>query len=169
MDADMTFASPAAPSFRDAMRLVAGGVSVVTAGEGEERTGLTVTSTVSLSMEPPAMIICVNRRASALPTIVRLRHFCVNVLSAEQEAVANRFAGVGGVMGAARYEGAEWRPLVTGALALEGALASIDCKVEDIVERFSHAIVIGAVVAVTARSGEPIIYSQGRYRRIERG
>ena len=72
-------------------------------------------------------------------------------------------------MGAARYEGAEWRPLVTGALALEGALASIDCKVEDIVERFSHAIVIGAVVAVTARSGEPIIYSQGRYRRIERG
>jgi len=154
------------PTLRDAMRLVAGGVSVVTAGEGDERTGLTVTSAVSLSIDPPTMIVCVDRNASALPVIARRRHFCVNVLAAEHEPVAKRFTGVGGVKGAARYDAAEWRPQATGALALRDALASIDCEVEETIERHSHVIVIGAVRAIETRAGEPLVYSGGRYHRL---
>lgn len=154
------------PTLRDAMRLVAGGVSVVTAGEGDERTGLTVTSAVSLSIDPPTMIICVNRNASALPVIARRRHFCVNVLSSEHELVADRFTGRGGVKGADRYGEAEWRPHATGALALHGAIATIDCEVEEMIERHSHVIIIGAVRAVTAGGGEPLVYSRGRYHRL---
>ena len=167
MNAISKIADPvAATTLKDAMRLVAGGVSVLTAGEGDERTGLTVTSAASLSIDPPTMIVCVNRNASAVPVIARRRHFCVNVLSAEHESVADRFAGRGGAKGAARYEAVESRPQATGALALEGAIATIDCEVEEMIERHSHVIVIGAVRAVTARPGEPLVYSRGRYHRL---
>ena len=155
-----------APTLKDAMRLVAGGVSVVTAGDGDERAGLTVTSAVSLSIDPPTMIICVNKKASALPVIAARRHFCVNVLSADHEPVADRFTGRGGVKGAARYGEDAWRPQATGALALEGAIATIDCEVEEMIERHSHVIVIGAVHAVTAGGGEPLVYSHGRYHKL---
>ncbi len=155
-----------APALKDAMRLVAGGVSVITAGVGDERTGLTVTSAVSLSLDPPAMIVCVNRNASAAPVIAKQRHFCVNVLAAEHIRVADRFAGRGGVKGALRYAEAEWRELSTGALALEGALAAIDCEVEEMIERHSHFIVIGAVRAVKTRVGRPLVYSEGRYQEL---
>lgn len=154
---------PAEPGLRDAMRLVAGGVSIITAGIGEERTGLTVTSAVSLSVEPPTMMVCVNRTASAEPIIRKYRHFCVNILHTDHAPVADRFAGRGGVKGAARYENAAWEVLSTGALALQDAVAAIDCEVEDLIERHSHVIVLGAVRAVRVNGGEPLVYSQGRY------
>lgn len=88
-------------TLRDAMRVVAGGVSVITAGIGEERTGLTVTTAASLSIDPPTMIVCVNRAASAMPIIERRQHFCVNVRAAHQSKIDDRFAGRDGVKGAA--------------------------------------------------------------------
>ena len=151
------------PTLKDAMRQVAGGVSVITAGVGEERTGLTATSAVSLSIAPPTMIVCVNREASAMPILRLRRHFCVNVLSSRRRDVADRFAGRGGVNGEARYVGANWITLATGALALEDALAAIDCEIEEFIERHSHVILIGAVRAVVVRPGRPLIYSQGDY------
>jgi 3-hydroxy-9,10-secoandrosta-1,3,5(10)-triene-9,17-dione monooxygenase reductase component len=150
------------PTLRDAMRQVAGGVCVITTGVREERTGLTATSAVSLSVAPPTMIVCVNREASALPVIKLRRHFCINVLAARHRAVADRFAGRGGIKGAARYAEANWRTLATGALALEDALAAIDCEAEEFIERHSHLIIIGAVRALEVRSGRPLIYSQGQ-------
>jgi flavin reductase (DIM6/NTAB) family NADH-FMN oxidoreductase RutF len=151
------------PTLKDAMRQVAGGVSVITAGIGEDRTGLTVTSAVSLSVEPPTMIICVNRDASAWPIMRKHWHFCVNVLSETQQVVADRFAGRGGIKGAARYDNASWERLATGALALDGAIASIDCQIEEFIDRHSHSIIIGAVRAVRIGSGKPLVYSQGGY------
>jgi flavin reductase (DIM6/NTAB) family NADH-FMN oxidoreductase RutF len=152
-----------APTLRDAMRQIAGGVCVITAGLGEERTGLTSTSAVSLSIAPPTMIVCVNREASALPIIRKRGHFCINVLGAGHRAVADRFAGRGGVKGAARYAGASWSPLATGALALDDALAAIDCDAEEFIERHTHFIVVGAVRALRVREGQPLVYGQGDY------
>ena len=153
----------AEPSLVDAMRRIAGTVSVITAGEGEYRNGLTVTSAVSLSVEPPTMIICVNRGASAWPVLERYRHFCVNVLAAHHKEVADRFAGRGGAKGTVRYEGARWERLATGASGLADAVANIDCAIEDIVERHSHAIVVGAVKALRINGGTPLVYGEGRY------
>jgi 3-hydroxy-9,10-secoandrosta-1,3,5(10)-triene-9,17-dione monooxygenase reductase component len=154
-------------TFREAMRHLAGGVSVITAGSGETRTGLTVTSTVSLSVDPPTMLICVNRNASAWPVIQRERHYCVNILSSSHQHVADRFAGRGGVKGAERYDGARWRQFATGAFGLEDALAVIDCAVEEIIERHSHGIIIGAVQAVHVGGGpEALVYGHGRYRSL---
>ena len=155
--------SSAAPTLRDAMRQVAGGVSVITVGAGAERTGLTVTSAVSLSVDVPTMLVSVNRTASAWPILQKYRHFCVNFLTAEQREVADRFAGKDGVKGAARYESARWSTLETGALALDGAVASVDCRVEEFIERHSHVIVLGTVQAIRLQGGEPLVYSRGRY------
>ena len=156
-----------AATFKDAMRHLVGGVSVITAGTGEARTGLTVTTAHSLSVEPPTMLVCVNRVASAWPVIRREGHFCVNILDVRHQDIADRFTGRGGAKGAERYEGARWRQFATGAFGLEDALAVIDCVVEEIIERHSHGIIIGAVQAIhIGAGGEALVYGHGRYRTL---
>ena len=145
------------------MRQLAAGISVVTVGTGEGKTGATVTSATALSVEPPTIIVNINLAASVWPVINIERRFCLNILSGEQQAVADRFAGRNGEKGAARYEGAEWYALETGALALKGALASIDCEVEEVIERHTHAIIIGRALKIVTGNGEPLIYHHGRY------
>jgi 3-hydroxy-9,10-secoandrosta-1,3,5(10)-triene-9,17-dione monooxygenase reductase component len=161
--------APAFPAatLKDAMRRLVGGVSVITAGVGEARTGLTVTSAHSLSVDPPTMLVCVNRSASTWPVIRREGCFCVNILDARHQRIADRFTGRGGAKGADRYEGAHWRQFATGAFGLEDALAVIDCAVEEIIERHSHGIVIGAVQAIhVGAGGEALVYGRGRYRAL---
>jgi flavin reductase (DIM6/NTAB) family NADH-FMN oxidoreductase RutF len=160
---------PAAPAdLKSAMRQLAGAVSVITAGLGDARTGATVTSAHSLSVDPETMLVSINRSSSSWPAIRDGGFFCVNVLAASQVAVADRFAGRGGVKGAARYEGAEWITLATGAGALVGALASIDCEVEHVVERHSHALIFGAVRSiVVGPPGPALLYAQGRYAALD--
>jgi flavin reductase (DIM6/NTAB) family NADH-FMN oxidoreductase RutF len=109
------------------------------------------------------MIVCVNRSASSWPLFQRYGHFCVNVLAAHHQAVADRFAGRHGVTGAARYDGVRWERLATGASALADAVAAIDCTIEETIERHSHAILVGTVRAIRIRGGEPLIYAAGRY------
>ncbi|OCP01936.1 flavin reductase [Ensifer sp. LC13] len=155
------------PALKAAMRNLSGGVSVITAGVGDERTGATVTSATALSIDPPTMVVNVNRTSSTWPVIERYRHFCVNVLSREQQKVAERFSGLDGAKGAARYDGADWIRLASGASALIGALAAIDCEVEEIIERHSHAIILGRVVAITTASGDPIVYHNGLYGGVQ--
>lgn len=148
---------------KQAMRHLVGGVAVVTAGIGDDRTGATVTSAHSLSMEPETMLVSINMSSSTWPAIQRHGHFCINLLAAGQRDVADRFAGRGGLKGAARYEGARWSVLETGALALNGALASIDCDVDHILQRHSHALIFGAVRAVVTGGGPALVYSHGTY------
>ena len=152
--------------FRRALRCLVGGVAVVTAGVGEDRTGLVVTSACSLSLDPPTMLVCVNRSASSWPIIQKRRHLCFSILAGHHQGVAERFVGRGGVKGAARYEGSDWTALDTGALGLRDALAVIDCEVEEILERHSHGIVIGAVRSVRlagSHRSEALVYAEGRF------
>lgn len=156
---------PASLAFRAAMRKLAGAVSVLTVGQGEERTGLTATSVSSLSVEPPTLLICVNRGASSFAPLLKERAFAINVLRPHHEDVADRFAGKGGLKGPARYQGADWTRLATGAPVLADALAAFDCELEDAIERHSHVIVIGRVLASRiTESAEPLLYWAGTYR-----
>ena len=155
-------------TFKQAMRRLIGGVSVITAGSGEIRTGLTATSAISLSLDPPTMLVCVNRDASAWPVIQRERHYCVNILDSRHQDLADRFAGRSGIKGADRYEGARWRQFATGAWGLEDALAVVDCAVEEVIERHSHGIIIGAVKWVHLGGGsEALVYGHGGYRTLK--
>ncbi|MDO9418072.1 flavin reductase family protein [Pararhizobium sp.] len=150
-------------SLKLAMRSMSGGVSVITAGHGNERTGATVTSATALSVDPPTMIVNINRTSSSFPIIRAHGHFCVNILSAGQQHIADRFAGKGGIKGIERYHGAEWTTLASGAPALVDALAVVDCEVEEIIERHSHGIIIGRVVSIVTGSGQSLVYNNGQY------
>ena len=152
---------------KSAMRTLAGGVSVITAGSGTDRTGATVTSATALSMDPPTMIVNINRTSSTWPVIQRNSHFCVNILGPNQKEIADRFAGIGGLRGVERYQGSEWTTLNSGAPVLIDALASIDCEVEEVIERHSHAIILGRIVAVTSHKEESLVYCNGQYGRFQ--
>jgi flavin reductase (DIM6/NTAB) family NADH-FMN oxidoreductase RutF len=154
--------------FRGAMRHLAGGVSVITVGLGKEITGMTVTSVSSLSVDPPTLIVSINRDSSSWPLLKRYGFFGVNILTADQIDVADRFTGKDGLKGAARFAGAQWITRASGVPLLVGALAAIDCEVEDIVERHSHAIVIGRVLDIQASTRTAALaYWQGQYLAID--
>ena len=157
-----------AGDFRNAMRQLSGGVSVITAGKGKDISGMTVTSVSSLSVDPPSLIVSLNRESSSWPLVKRYGFFGVNILTSDQVDIAERFTGKGGLKGADRFAGAQWTTRASGVPLLADALAAIDCEVEDVVERHSHAIVIGRVldVAVSARTAA-LAYWQGRYVAID--
>src|SRR3954470_13358350 len=94
--------------FRSAMRRLAGGVSVITAGRAKDISGMTVTSVSSLSVDPPTLIVSINRGAHSWPLLKRSGFFGVNILTSDQIDVAERFAGKDGLKGAERFAGAEW-------------------------------------------------------------
>jgi flavin reductase (DIM6/NTAB) family NADH-FMN oxidoreductase RutF len=154
--------------FRGAMRHLAGGVSVITVGRGMDITGMTVTSVSSLSVEPPTLIVSINRESSSWPLLKRYGAFGVNILTADQLDIAERFAGKGGVKGADRFTGAQWTSGVSGVPLLLRALSAIDCEVEYIVERHSHAVVIGRVLDMRSSSRTAALaYWQGQYVAID--
>jgi flavin reductase (DIM6/NTAB) family NADH-FMN oxidoreductase RutF len=109
--------------FRGAMRRLAGGVSVITVGQGSDISGMTVTSVSSLSVDPPTLIVSINRESSSWPLLKRHGFFGVNILTADQLDIAERFAGKDGLKGAARFDGAQWITGASGVPLLAGALA----------------------------------------------
>ena len=152
--------------FRGAMRHLAGGVSVITGGRGRDISGMTVTS---LTIAPPTLIVAINRAASTLPLLRRYGAFGVSILAGDQREVAERFTGKGGHVGAKRFVGSSWKAGPAGVPLLEGALAAIGCEVEEIIERHSHAIVLGSVVSIAASEApSALAYWRGRYVAVER-
>ena len=158
-----------ASDFRNAMRQLTGGVSVITAGRGRDISGMTVTSVSSLSVDPPSLIVSLNRESSSWPLVKRYGFFGVNILTSDQIDIAERFTGKSGLKGADRFRGARWITRASGAPLLAEALAAIDCEVEDVIERHSHAIVIGRVLDVVAsRRTAALAYWHGEYVAIDR-
>lgn len=159
----------AAADFRAAMRHLVGGVSVITVGQGQDISGMTVSSVSSLSIDPPTLIVAINRSASSWPLLVRDRVFGVNILTADQRDIAERFTGKDGAKGRDRFKGAIWTTARTGAPLLVDALVAADCEVEEIIERHSHGIVIGRVRDLIVSSPTPALaYWQGQYVGIGR-
>ena len=159
---------PDAKAFRDAMRAFVGNCSVITVGDGDEASGLVVTSTISVSSDPPLLLACVNRTASSHPLLVREGRFGWSSLGAAHQAVAERFSGFGGVKGPDRYAGADWETAVTGARLLKGAPAAFDCTVEEMIERDTYSIVIGRVRAIRTTPGAgALVYWNGGFRALD--
>ena len=159
----------AAADFRGAMRHLVGGVSVITVGQGQDISGMTVSSVASLSTDPPSLIVSINRSSSSWPLLLRDRVFGVNILTADQLGIAERFTGKDGTKGRDRFAGAVWTTARTGVPLLVDALVAIDCEVEEIIERHSHGIVIGRVRDLIISSGATALaYWHGDYVSIGR-
>ncbi len=153
-------------AFKAAMRHLVGGVSVVTVAADHEKSGLTATSLVSLSAEPPSLLVSVKQGASSLRLMRRSGRFAVSVLGHEHQAVADRFAGRGGLKGAERFDGADWIGRPGYPTVLADALASFECEVEEMMDRFSHTIIIGRVTESRVPSGDgagALVYWRAAY------
>ncbi|MDQ0513227.1 flavin reductase family protein [Ancylobacter amanitiformis] len=138
-----------AADFRAAMRELAAGVTIITAGREDGRRGLTATAVCSVSADPPTLLVCVNRSAEGHAAIRESGAFCVNVIAAEHQCLAERFAGRDGARGAERFEHGEWRALATGAPVLADAVAAFDCQVIQAIDAGTHTVFLGAVTATT--------------------
>ena len=155
MDADI---------FKQGMRRLASGVSLITTVRDGVRHGLVATAVSSVTATPPSLLICVNKSASAHDHIAASGIFCVNVLAEGHEEVAARFSSARDRE--TRFEQGDWRKIVTGAPALHGALVSFDCEVRQSISYESHTIFIAEIVGAELWSDtvEPLVYLEGRYR-----
>lgn len=163
-------AQPSPKSFTNAMRALVGNCSVITVGEGQDISGLVVTSGISLSAEPPLLLACVSRKSSSWQLLDKYRNFGWSSLGAAHQQVAENFSGLGGVKGAERYRGAEWEVAETGASLLKGAPAAFDCEVEEMIDRATHSIVIARVRAIRECEGAgALIYWNGTFNPLANG
>lgn len=158
------FADP--DRFREAMRLTASGVAVVSTEGPAGPAGLTVSSLCSLSMEPPALIFCVNRSGRALRPLLENGVFAANFLHVEQTDLADAFAGRAPHLSDDRFSLGRWRTMVTGAPVLCDALCAFDCRVSRTFDVSTHCIVVGDVLAVASTLSEPLVFSDRRYRSL---
>lgn len=155
-------------SFHAALRRLAGGVSIVTAGRDDDITGVTVASLTSLSIEPPRLLINLSRQSSAFQLISQHRWFGINILGSDQLALADRFS-TPDLPGPRRFDGVPWSPGQSGVPLLDHAQASIACEVDEIIERYAHAIIVGRPDDITlAPRLSSLLYWNEQYVEVDR-
>jgi flavin reductase (DIM6/NTAB) family NADH-FMN oxidoreductase RutF len=155
--------------FRQGMRQVAGAVTVVTTrGPKGERRGVTATAVCSLSVEPPSLIACINRSSWVAQFAPASGVFAINVLAADQEAIARAFAGQTALVGEDRFQVGAWRDGVTGAPLVDDCLAAFDCRLGSAVDHASHVILVGQVAQtiLRAETGAPLVYVNGTFATV---
>ena len=153
--------------FRNAMRGFAGAVTIVSTGAVRRRAGLTATSVCSLSDDPPSLLVCVNRNAAAHNRIQAERAFGIAVLNAEQDGVAECFAGRRRLAPEQRFAVGIWHCLATGAPLLRDAVVNFDCELAAEHAFKTHSIFIGLVRDIRQCDGaRPLLYLRGGFARL---
>jgi flavin reductase len=151
--------------YRDAMRRVPAAVTIVTTQLDHEANGLTATAVCSVTADPPQVLVCVNRGATAHSLIARSRRFVVNFLSEEHEDRARRFSQA--KLGAQeRFAGISWVVMATGSPAMADAIVALDCSVNTDVICGTHAIYLANVVDLRVGNAAPLLYRAGEFCRL---
>lgn len=144
-------------------RFVTGVTIITTCGRDGAPIGVTANSFNSVSMEPPLVLFSLDRRAFSLSAFTWSRRFAVNILSAEQAQLSDRFA----TPLADKWSRVDWRPGRNGCPLIEGTLSRLECTTRHIYEGGDHLIFVGQVTALDVTAGgAPLIYDRGRYRRL---
>jgi flavin reductase (DIM6/NTAB) family NADH-FMN oxidoreductase RutF len=154
-----------ASRYRDAMRRVPAAVTIVTARFADEANGLTATAVCSVTADPPQVLVCVNRGATAESLIAKSRRFVVNFLSEEHEDRARLFSQ-SKLAGRARFNGISWIEMSTGSPAMADAIVALDCSVNTDLICGTHAIYLANVVDVRVRDASPLLYRAGEFCRL---
>lgn len=148
--------------FRNVMRRFPTGVTIVTTiDESGRPKGFTANAFASVSLEPPMVLVCVNRGARSHPLISLAGKFCVNILTLEQEQWAVRFA-IRGTRDP--FEDLTYHADKTGSPVIDGALGYLDCELAEEHTAGTHTIFLGNVVACGSREGVPLGYFDAGYR-----
>lgn len=153
--------------FKQALRRWASGVTIVTTKTSDdELLGMTVSAFSSVSAEPPLVLVCINKNSTSADAIIESGAFAVNILKAEQAELSGSFAS--SKAHEERFKETEWSEGVTGAPLLAGCTANLDCAVVQKAQAGSHWVFIGEVQAIRSEDGEPLLYFDGGYRKIQR-
>lgn len=162
---------PAAPDavpasqFTGAMSTLAAAITVVTARHGDERHGRTVTAMLSLSAEPPAVMVSITRDTELAQTIDAAGRFSLSVLAQGQEAVADAFAGWGPQD---RFSTADWDHWPSGQPLLAGAVTSLDCVLAGSIIMDTHTLYAGIVTHTRSYPDRaPLIWHRRAYKALD--
>jgi flavin reductase (DIM6/NTAB) family NADH-FMN oxidoreductase RutF len=148
-------------AFRQACGQFATGVAIASVVDASGTPhGLTINSFTSVSLRPPLVLICIDKRSAILSRFLEAAYYSVSILSSDQQNLSDRFA----ISPDARFEGVRWRPGVTGAPLMEGAIATLECRTTQVIEGGDHLVLMAEVVAVDRAQGKPLIYFASRYR-----
>lgn len=148
--------------FKNALKLWASGVTVVTSKtEKHGLKGMTATSFSSVSVDPPQILVCINKSADTGDAVLEGKSFAINILKSDQQEISNQFAG--GASQEERFANVEWHEGETGSPIIDDTLVSIECKVVQQVLAGTHWVVIGEVQASKCRSGSPLLYYNSGY------
>lgn len=147
--------------FRNTLGRFATGVTVVTMQSGDGPYGITVNAFMSVSLEPPLVAVCIDRRANAHQTLLESDRYGVSVLRQDQEQISNHFAG--------RPTPGLKDPLTSeqGFPLVEGALAHLVCRIVAAHEAGDHTLFIGEVETLRYDEGTPLLYYEGKYAHVK--
>lgn len=151
--------------FRSVLGRFPSGVTVVTtrAADGSDH-GMTVSAFCSVSLEPPLVLICIEKTASAHEVLTSAPEFVVNILSANQEQIARRFA----IVDIDRFESVGFSRSGNGIAVLDDVLGVIECNRFALYDAGDHTIIVGEVESGWAENGKPLLYYRGGYAQLER-
>lgn len=151
-------------ALRNAFGCFTTGVTVVTTlAEDGRRVGLTANSFTSVSLDPPLALICVALNSSSLPALEAAGRFAVNVLHADHQALAQQFVQ----KNTDRFAGIETETWRTGVPILPGCMANFECETHQAFDAGDHRVFVGRVVKLRYDPDhEPLVYLQGRFRRV---
>jgi 3-hydroxy-9,10-secoandrosta-1,3,5(10)-triene-9,17-dione monooxygenase reductase component len=156
--------APTTDDFRNAMAVVPTAVTVIASVGDQGAAGATANAVASLSLEPPLMLVCLDRGSRTLEAVRGSGRFSVNVLGAGDEPIARAFASK--APHEEKWAGIAWEPR-DGMPQIEGALAWIGCELRDLLDGGDHVIVTGAVLDLAvAEDAAPLVFHHGEYRAI---
>ena len=148
--------------FRAAMAGMASTVSVVTARHGDEQIGRTVTSMLSLSMNPPTLLVSIDIMSRLADIIAKTGGFSLALLAADQAEIADAFAGR--VAPELRFGSGQWSQWPSSRPMLLGAVTALDCDLVGSIETGTHVLFAGAVIeAETTPSRSPLLWQRHGY------
>ena len=153
--------------FREAMSRVAGAVHIVTTAGSAGLGGITASAVSSITVEPPMMLLCINKTSPSAARMMKNGVFCINTLAAADQPLSDIFAGRTDQHLEERFASGAWTKLVTGAPVLSTALAAFDCRFVEAKEVTTHLIVMGVVEAVVhVPEGTALLYAHRKYRTL---
>ncbi len=152
--------------FRKVLSQFATGVTIVTTRHGDTIHGLTANAFCSVSLEPPLVLVCVDKSAQSHDLIKQSGHFVVNILTTAQEELSRRFS-TNHSSAAERFAGIDFRTEMTGAPVLEESLGWLDCKLVAAHPGGDHTIFVGEVLALGPSGNDnPLLYYQSQYQKL---
>ena len=153
--------------FKKAMGKNVTGICVVSCQYGEERHAMTVNAFLSVSVNPPTMLVSLSKKSRTAELVNKAGVFAVNLLADTQELESNRFAGRHKDKEQDRFSGLAWHAASSGCPLLEGSVGTFDCKVINAFDGGDHTLFVGQVTAGTLdENRSPLIYTNGAYQKL---